>query len=231
MSWKKKLPFLAGLAKGLVFARRPPIDESDVIFPFYGNAFNGIIKQFESTGGTVPELESVAAAELGLESVADDDALELSRLQAELLRDMAERLQYDAQNELSHSGQESVFPEGVSANDFLKIPYMTGALQFLSRKTSVSGLIIRRHLADVAYYVGRNEMREAVLDVVRTAVQENSAPGDDLVVLGRPTAAGTNGCACPPGRMDQRLRRARRRSPDSSAGAGVPATVRAPDRR
>jgi hypothetical protein len=97
---------------------------------------------------------------------------------------MAERPQYDARNELSHSGQESVFPEGVSTNDFLKIPYMTGALQFLSRKTSVSGLIIGRHLADVAYYVGRNEMREAVLDVVRTAVQENSAPGDDLVVLG-----------------------------------------------
>ena len=60
----------------------------------------------------------------------------------------------------------------------------TGALQFLSRKTSVSGLIIRRHLADVAYYVGRNEMRETVLDVVRTAVQENSSPGDDVIVLG-----------------------------------------------
>ncbi|KAA0075749.1 hypothetical protein CIW52_32490 [Mycolicibacterium sp. P9-64] len=46
------------------------------------------------------------------------------------------------------------------------------------------GLIIRRHLADVAYYVGRSEMRDAVLDVVRTAVQENSSPGDDLVVDG-----------------------------------------------
>ena len=181
---EKKLPFLAGLAKGLVFARRPPIDESDVIFPFYGNAFNEIIRQFEATGGRVPELESVATADLGNESVAGDDAVDLSRLQAELLRDMAERLQYDAQNELSHSGEESVFEEGVSANDFLKIPYMTGALQFLSRKTSVSGLIIRRHLADVAYYVGRDEMREAVLDVVRSAVQENSSPGDDVVVLG-----------------------------------------------
>jgi hypothetical protein len=181
------LGLLAGLAKGLVFARRPPL--------------------------TNPWPRQNSASKVWPTTTHG----KLSRLQAELLRDMAERLQYDAQNELSHSGRESVFPEGVSANDFLTIPYMTGALQFLSRKTSVSGLIIRRHLGDVAYYVGRNEMREAVLDVVRTAVQENSAPGDDLVVLGHGLGSIVAYDVLDVVALIH------------PAGAGVPATVRASD--
>ena len=77
---QKKLQFLAGLAKGLVLAQRPPIDASAVIFPFYGNDFAKKIAEFEAGGGIVPELESI-----------DDEDDRLVRKYRELVESHAER--------------------------------------------------------------------------------------------------------------------------------------------
>jgi hypothetical protein len=178
----KKRPFLAGLAKGLVLASRPPVSESDVIFPFYGNIFAQRIAEFESRGGTAPQLELAPPStrdEIARAPV-EPQVEDLSKLQAELLNDMAIHLNYDANTELAHAGRQ----EEIDANDLLRIPYLTGALQFLSRKTGVAGDIIRHHLADVAYYIGQDDMREVVLNVIRDKIRENTAAGDDLIIIG-----------------------------------------------
>ena len=57
-------------------------------------------------------------------------------------------------------------------------------LQFLSRKTGLPAEIIRAELADVAYYLGRREIRDLVLNIVREEVKSKTSPGDSLVVIG-----------------------------------------------
>lgn len=181
----KKRQFLAGLAKGLVLGGLAPIPDSYIIFPFYGNRFSDYIKQFEASGGATPKLEIAHPGALA-EQRAKKDVQQLSQLQAQLLNDMATRLNYDANSELGYVGLDADLPgpEALSPNDLLRIPYLTGALQFLSRKTGVPNDVIRRHLTDVAYYIGREDMRKLVLDIVRKEVQKNSNPGDDLIVVG-----------------------------------------------
>ncbi|QEN14840.1 hypothetical protein ACRDU6_21110 [Mycolicibacterium sp. ELW1] len=178
----KKRQFLAGLAKGLVLANRPPIVEGEVIFPFYGNVFRDSIADYERSGGIPPHLEAAdPATELEVNTCGDQDQIRaLSTLQANLLQDMAGHLDYDAVRELRYQGGSA---DELAVSDVLGVPFVTGALQFLSRKTGVPAAIIRNHLADVAYYIGMESMRHKVLDVVRREILSHTSADDDLVVI------------------------------------------------
>jgi hypothetical protein len=175
---QKKRQFVAGLAKGLVLSRMEQIPESDMIFPFYGNKFADLIADFERGGGAVPNLE-IAGAE------ADTDANNIADVQAEMLGDMAAALGYDSRTELGYLGHTppAVEEEGI-VDRLLSIPFIAGALQFVSRKTGVPNDIIEQHLSDVAYYIGNDDMRQAVLGIVRKALNDATNPGDSVVVLG-----------------------------------------------
>lgn len=178
----RKRDFLAGLAKGLVLADRPPVRAEDTVFPFYGNDFQDTIDAFEKTGGTPPVLEA-AIAGAAVESSGgggSDEIRELADLQATMLEDLAARLDYRAERELEYAGESG---QELALSDFLNVPVITGALQFLSRKTGVPAVIIRRHLADVAYYLGRTDMRDTVLNIVRRAIDDNTDPHDELIVI------------------------------------------------
>jgi hypothetical protein len=181
----KQREFMAGLAKGLVLSGLGPIAEAAVIFPFYGNRFADHIERFESGGGQVPVLEVALRSAVG-EDGERKEVRRLAKLQADLLNDMVARLNFDPAAELEYLGQDGGFPqaETLGPDDLLRVPFLVGALQFLSRKTSVPAEIIRRHLANAAYYLGRDDMRTLILDVVREGVTAKSRPGDALIVIG-----------------------------------------------
>jgi hypothetical protein len=181
----KRREFVAGLAKGLVLSGLDPIADSAVIFPFYGNEFSERIRRFTAAGGQAPVLETAFPGAVGANG-RGKEVQKLAKLQADLLKDMAATLDYDPNMELEHLGQDAGFPraEALGPDDLLRIPFLTGALQFLSRKTGAPAEIIRTHLTDVAYYLGRDDMRTMVLDIVRKEVIAKSSPGDDLIVIG-----------------------------------------------
>ena len=175
--------FRAGLAKGLVLSGLEPIGESDVVFPFYGNALAAAIKKFESSGGKTPPLEM--AAPRGQTSTGQLP----QQLEAEMLHEMAGRLGYTPWSQRADVSGEPQIAEwkGFSVGDLddvLRLPFMTEVLQFLSRKTGLPAEIIRAELADVAYYLGRREIRDLVLNIVREEVKSKTSPGDSLVVIG-----------------------------------------------
>jgi Lecithin:cholesterol acyltransferase len=173
--------FRAGLAKGLVLSGLEPIRESDVVFPFYGNALADAIKKFESSGGKAPPLK--VAAERDQTSTRQSP----QQLEAEMLDEMAGRLGYTPgvqRADVSGMPQYAEFKGFGDLDDVLRIPLMTEFLQFLSRKTGLPAEIIRAELTDVAYYLGDQKMRDLVLDIVRDKVKTTTSPGDNLVVIG-----------------------------------------------
>jgi hypothetical protein len=89
-------------------------------------------------------------------------------------------LGFDVAREAVYQGSAA---EELGPSSVLGIPFITGALQFLSRKTGIPGAIIRRHLADVAYYIGLPDMRNTVLNVVRNEIEAYAGPDDGLVVV------------------------------------------------
>jgi hypothetical protein len=54
---RKRKGWLGGLATGLVLAGLPAIDEEDVYFPYFGNAFVDAIAARERAGLARPDLE------------------------------------------------------------------------------------------------------------------------------------------------------------------------------
>jgi hypothetical protein len=172
----KKRGWLAGLAKGLILAGQAPIAEEQAYLPFYGNRFADLIDQHEREGGHPPELEVAdpvvrtgqqlvleAAAELGFRPER-----ELAYVNPELAAEAAER---DPARELA-------------LGDVLRNPILRSAFEFLSRKTGVPEWIIEEFMHDVAYYLEDDTMRDAVLAIVGSAVEQARADHDDLVVVG-----------------------------------------------
>ena len=180
----KKRQFLAGLAKGLILSGHSPIPDSCVIFPFYANKFSDAIKKFHAAGGTTPHLEIdheyLLAEQRGEEFEPD------SQLFEQLVNEMASHLHYDFNSEPGDAGLDVHlnFSAVLIGQNALKIPAIEHTLQFLSQKTGASRLIIRSFLADVAYYLGQEDMRKLILNIVRQAVRKNSNPGDHLIVVG-----------------------------------------------
>lgn len=179
----KKRKWLGGLAKGLIEAGGRPVDESRVLFPFYGNEFADAIKAYEAGGGRRPELEIFS------EDPAED--ARLMETKAAALLDAASALQFDAARELSYSdpqASEQLVERDpqleLGWGDALKLPILRSALQFISRKTGAPTVIIERFLDDVAYYLEKNEMRETVLGIVDRDLRRTLPDGGDLIVVG-----------------------------------------------
>ncbi|AII10558.1 hypothetical protein [Rhodococcus opacus] len=178
----KKRKWLAGLSKGLIAAGRSALDESQVVFPFYGNTFADAIKDFEANGGRRPELEM-------LSTDAEAEEAKLVRTKVAALLDAADAIGYDPVKELSYTDPGiGLTPRDVEQEigfgDALKLPIVRGALQFLSRKTGTPALIIERFLDDVAYYLELEDMRDKVLSVVERDLRETLPTGGDIVVVG-----------------------------------------------
>ncbi|MFD6388668.1 hypothetical protein [Nocardia sp. NPDC060259] len=177
-----KRKWVGGLAKGLITAGRGPIDESHVVFPFYGNVFATAIKDFEAGGGRRPELEM-------LDTAADADEAKLVQTKVALLLDAAGAIRYDPVKELGYTDPgvgltEHDVAQELGFGDALKLPVVRGALQFLSRKTGAPALIIERFLDDVAYYLEMTEMREQVLALVERDLRAKMGSGGDVVIVG-----------------------------------------------
>ncbi|MFD3459140.1 hypothetical protein ACFWVM_05475 [Nocardia fluminea] len=177
-----KRKWVGGLAKGLIAAGRSPVDESQVVFPFYGNVFADAIKDFEAGGGRRPELEM-------LDTTPAADEAQLVQTKVALLLDAANAIHYDSVKELGYTDPGVVITEHdvvreLGFGDALKLPIVRGALQFLSRKTGAPTLIIERFLDDVAYYLEMAEMRERVLGIVERDLQARLGSGGDIVIVG-----------------------------------------------
>lgn len=171
--------WLAGLAKGLTLAGRPAVADSAVHFPFYGNVLAGLIEDHEARGLPRPDLEREDAApartrdRMILDAARDlgfDPARELEFTEPELA-DRVRRGARDADEEIDLGGA-------------LSVPIVGAALRFLARKTGTAELVIETFLADVAYYLEVEAIRERVLDVVQETMAAAVAGHDSVVVVG-----------------------------------------------
>ncbi|WP_214369826.1 trypsin-like serine peptidase [Pseudonocardia sp. H11422] len=141
-----------GLARGLVGAGLAPLDAADVWFPFYGDALvaaldgrpRGAIEKF---GGSV-EVTTVEAC-----APATPSAL---MLYSGLIRDAAQRAGMPGA-EQSRPG-EAFLDNIVAALQLL--------LSFVADRSGLDDVVIATVFSDVAAYLDREEIREAVLDSV-----------------------------------------------------------------
>jgi hypothetical protein len=177
---KKKKSWLAGLAKGLVLAGLPTVDEADVYFPYYGNVFVDAIAARERAGLARPDLEV---------------AIEVRPPSADtLIFDSAQLLGFSPEHEMADEeepGAEEAAAAWRSYNEGLEVDFgpilrprlLRSALQFVARKTGVGELVIEQFLTDVAYYLDVEELRRLVLDVVATEVRKAAAEHRQVVVV------------------------------------------------
>ncbi|HWS37658.1 MAG TPA: hypothetical protein VN408_33635 [Actinoplanes sp.] len=168
----KRRTWLGGLANGLIRAGQPPVDESTVLFPFYGNVFADTIARFQQHGGRTPDLELMDRTEPAVTEVRSRALLET-----------AAALDFDAARELGYLDPEAAEQE-LGFGDLLRSPVLRAALQFVARKTGVPEVVIENFLDDVACYLRLPEMRRTVLDVVRNELTSRFPDGRELVVIG-----------------------------------------------
>ena len=186
----KKRAWLAGLAKGLITAGLPAVDEETVAFPFYADAFADAIRDFEARGGRRPQLELLSGGTPGVLS-GPGEAEQAALLETKVagVLDLADALGYDPVKEAAYSDPGlGVSPDDVARElaigDVLALPVLRGALQFLSRKTGIPAWIIEQFLEDVAYYLELSGMRDLVLGIVREELARQQPAGGDVVVVG-----------------------------------------------
>lgn len=180
----RKREWLAGLAKGLILARRPPVADGDVWFPFYGNAFADLIDEHVAAGGGTPDLELVVGA----------GASTAAATKERMILEAAGQLGFRAEQELAYADPRAAeqLRDQVAAADsaeeipwgnLLRVPVAHSALQFLARKTGATEWVIEQFLDDVAYYLEVPRMRDTVLDIVLGSVTEALRDHDDLVLV------------------------------------------------
>lgn len=176
--------WLAGLAKGLVLARRDPILPSQVYYPFYGNRFANLIDDHIRRGGRTPDLELVFDPDDPVVKAHDELILEAA---AELGFRADRELAYDDPDlaeEVREASGEGDVEEELALGDALRVPIVRSALKFLSRKTGAAEWVIEEFLDDVAYYLEDDKIRDAVLDVVLTEVDRARSAHGDVAVVG-----------------------------------------------
>ena len=175
---RKKKGWLGGLAKGLVLAGLPAVDEDDVYFPYFGNAFVDAIAARERAGLARPDLE------ISVPRPEHADVLILDS--AQLLGFSPDR---EAPGELP-ADEETVLawraytgPEEVDFGPILRPRLLRSALQFIARKTGASQLVVEQFLTDVAYYLDVPEIRGLVLDIVVREVRKAADEHGQVVVV------------------------------------------------
>jgi hypothetical protein len=183
----KKREWLGGLSRGLLAAGLPPV--TDALYPFYANDFQQRIQAYEASGGRRPDLE------LGAPPDGDGEKQEAALLatKSAALDDLLRRLDFDPVRELGYTEPELARQaatrkvqgtEELGWDDFLKIPILRAGLDFLARKTGVPAVVIEEFLTDVAYYLELQDMRNAVLGIVESSVNQALPDGGSVVVVG-----------------------------------------------
>lgn len=135
----------AGLAKGLLLADSDPIDARDVWFPFYGDALVDTLGARERA----PRFDPHTAAEAM--APADAPARELYEA---LVTEAAERAGYPPDAD----AREGLF-DGV-------VGRLQRRLSWLANRSRLDELVIAAIFRDVAAYLGRESIRDTVLDTV-----------------------------------------------------------------
>jgi hypothetical protein len=185
---RKRQGWLAGLAKGLVLAGLPPVDESRVSFPYYGNEFADAIAAHEKRGGARPNL----ALEPGAELAADGPATPLPRTTDALILEAAAELGYapdrDAEAdtddpEMGRAWEGYRTGAELDLGPILRPRLLRSALQYIARKTGATELIIERFLTDVGYYLDVPRIRDLVLGIVADDVRKAADQHGSVVVV------------------------------------------------
>jgi hypothetical protein len=201
----KKRSWLAGLSKGLVLAGLPPIDDSAVYFPYYGNLFADAIAARERAGLPGPDLEIAAPVQAGAAAgtPAPGGGLPARPPSADtLILDAARLLGFTPEKEAPALAADlplgdgtttpgivaaeqawAGYPQGIAIGDLLKSRLLRAALSYLARKTGVPQLIIERFLTDVAYYLDVSDIRNLVLNTVEAGVRDAAAARGSVVLV------------------------------------------------
>jgi endonuclease G len=151
----------AGLAKGLALAGRPAVDAADVWFPFYGDAFAGALAAREAVA-----LDPLDAEVDPAEALAPRDGATRS-VYASLLEEAAERAGLPS---------EAAAVEDEGLGDV--VGRLQKQLSWLANRSGLDEVLIAAVFRDVAAYLERDKIRQAVLDTVLQNV-----PGSGRVVL------------------------------------------------
>jgi len=180
----KRREWLAGLAKGLTLAGRSSVDADAVYFPYYGNLLADRIAQHERAGGHTPELEGESVADRAV-TTSDDMVLDAAAELGFVASRRLEQTEPEAAKAARQVEDASARGEESSWGDLLRPKVVREALRFLSDKTGAPQAIITRFLADVAYYLEDDDMRDAVQQVVGVSLAQVAADGHtDVVVVG-----------------------------------------------
>jgi hypothetical protein len=178
---KKRRGWLAGLAKGLTLAGLPPVDESAVYFPYYGNGFVDAIAARERRGLARPELEADTDPR-----PPSADALILDSAQLLGFAPGRESVPGDDPDDAELDRAWRSYTEGEEEANFgavLRPRLLREALQYVARKTGAGELVIERFLTDVAYYLDVDDIRKLVLDTVVADVRRAAAEHEQVVVV------------------------------------------------
>jgi hypothetical protein len=184
---RKRQAWLAGLAKGLVLAGLPAVDERHVHFPYYGNDFVDAIAAHDRAGGMRPDL----ALEPGAELAADGAAGGPSSTDALILEAAAELGYAPDRDAVAGEVDDELGPawEGyrtgaeINLGPILRPRLLRSALQYVARKTGASELVIERFLSDVAYYLDVPAVRDLVLGIVGDEVRKAADQHGSVVVV------------------------------------------------
>ncbi len=188
---RKKQAWLAGLAKGLVLAGLPPVRETDVRFPYFGNAFVDAIADHDKAGGARPDLALDPGAELATDATAEADAGPPASADT-LILEAAMELGYQPGRETAEGDADTdldsawtSYSQGAEINfgPILRPKLLRSALQYIARKTGATELVIERFLSDVAYYLDVEKIRDLVLDIVADDVRAAADSHGSVVMV------------------------------------------------
>jgi endonuclease G, mitochondrial len=156
-----RLDWAAGLNAGLTRAQMPPLDPTAAWFPFYGDKLAEVLEARESLARTPDASVNPSEAVVNpAESLAPPEGDPAREIYEELIDQAAKR-----------SGMPSA-TEAVAADESLGgiagalVGKLQKQLSWVSKSTGLDDRIIALVFADVAAYLGRDRVRQTVLDTV-----------------------------------------------------------------
>jgi endonuclease G len=148
----------AGLNEGLTLAGLPSIDPDEPWFPFYGDRFAEVLSARESLESVPREsvYESLAAGELAEAFAPPEDST----------RQIYEELLAEAARDAGMPDLQPTVEEGFGGWGAGVVGKLQRQLSWLAGRSGLDDLIIAQVFRDVAAYLDKREIRNAVLDVV-----------------------------------------------------------------